>query len=269
MLDTYSGATRVLFIVGDPIAQVKSPAGMTRALRDRGSDSVVVPAHVAPEHLSDWLAAVSRMQNVDGIVVTVPHKFAARDACTTLTDRARSIGAANVLRRNQNGAGWHGDALDGEGHVAGLRKLGCTLKGARALLVGAGGAGSAIAHALVDAGVAALSVHDSDAARRETLMEKLCNYGHNRRLDSVQTGSSDPTGFDLVVNATPLGMQADDPLPVQTDKLNPATFVSDVITAPPVPPLLQAARARGCATMTGLEMFAGVCERMVDFYLQD
>jgi len=206
---------------------------------------------------------VQAMRNVDGVVITVPHKLAAAALCTTLSERAQSIGAANVLRRDEGG-GWQGDMVDGVGYAAGLRKLGCEPKGRRALLAGAGGAGSAIAHALVDAGVAKLAIHETDDSRRLALLEKLRSYG----FAAPEAGSDDPAGFDLVINATPMGMKAGDPLPVQVEKLSASTFVGDVITVPPVSPLLQAARAKGCATMTGLNMFESVCERMVDFYLQ-
>ena len=131
------------------------------------------------------------------------------------------------------------------------------------LLVGAGGAGSAIAHALVDAGVASLAVHEADAARRATLLRRLATYGHV----PARPGSADPTGFDLVVNATPMGMQAGDALPVDVDKLARATFVGDVVTVPEVTPLIAAARARGCATMTGIGMFEAVRDRIVDLLL--
>jgi shikimate dehydrogenase len=264
MLDTYSGATRVFFIVGDPIAQVKSPSGVTRLMRARGADAVVVPAQVAPADLADFFATAQRLRNVDGIIVTVPHKFAAAEVCAGLTPRARSIGAANVMRRDAQGR-WFGDMCDGDGHVAGLRGAGCEPAGRRALLVGAGGAGSAIAHALVDAGVAALAVHEADAARREALLRKLAAYGRV----PVRAGSADPGGFDLVVNATPAGMRAGDPLPVQVERFSPGTFVSEVITVPAVTPLLEAARAQGLGTMTGVAMFEAVCERMVDFFLAD
>ncbi len=262
MLDTYSGATRVIYIVGDPIAQVKSPAQVTAALRERGLDAVVVPAHVAPGDLAAWVAATTRMPNCDGIIVTVPHKFAALALCDSLTPRARSIGAVNVMKRSATG-GWHGDHCDGEGYVAGLRKAGCEPRGRRALLVGAGGAGSAIAHALVDAGVASLAIHEADLERREALLAKLRRYG-----DLVPTvGSADPSGVDLAINATPMGMQPGDPLPIDVSRLNPATFVGDVVTVPAVPPLIEAARGRGCGTMNGIGMFEAVRDRIVDFYL--
>lgn len=262
MLDSYSGATRVIFIVGDPIAQVKSPAGVTRMLRERGADAVVVPAHVAPADLADFMRTTQRMRNVDGLIVTVPHKFAVADLCASVSARSRSIGAVNVMRRDASG-GWFGDMCDGEGYVAGLRQAGCDPKGRKALLVGAGGAGSAIAHALVDAGVAALDLHEADVPRREALAAELRAYG----AVAPGVGSSDPSGYDLVINATPMGMRPEDPLPVQVGKLAPGTFVGDVVTKPAVPPLIETARARGLATMTGTGMFEAVCERMVAFYL--
>lgn len=263
MLDTYSGATRVLYIVGDPIAQVKSPSGVTRSLRALGADAIVVPAHVAPADLPDFVATCQRMRNCDGLIVTVPHKFDAARLCASVSPRAASIGAVNVMRRDAQGQ-WFGDMCDGEGYVAGLRQAGCDLKGRKALLVGAGGAGSAIAHALVDAGVAALDLHESDVARREALAAKLRAYGPV----TPGVGSSDPSNHNLVINATPMGMRPGDPLPVQVERLTAGTFVGDVITQPAVSPLLEAARARGLATMTGIGMFEAVCERMVTFYLE-
>lgn len=261
MLDSYSGATRVIYIVGDPIAQVKSPAFVTSALRASGLDAVVVPAQVAPADLPAWVAATTTMRNCDGIIVTVPHKFDAAALCSSLTPRARSIGAANVMRRDAGG-GWHGDMCDGEGYVAGLRQAGCEPSGRRALLVGAGGAGSAIAHGLVDAGVAALAIHEADATRRQALIDKLKRYGGL----APAVGSADPSGYDLVINATPMGMRATDPLPVDVARLARGCFVGDVVTVPAVTPLLEAARALGCPTMTGIGMFEAVRDRIVDFY---
>lgn len=257
---TFSGATRVYYVVGDPIAQVKSPAGVTSLMRERRLDAICVPAQVAPADLAAWIAATTRMRNCDGIIVTVPHKLAVLPLCAGTTSRARSIGAVNVMRRDASG-GWFGDMCDGDGFVAGLRKAGCEPKGLRALLVGAGGAGSAIAHALVDAGVDSLALHEADLQRREDLARKLCTYGRM----APEVGSNNPAGFDLVINATPMGMKPTDPLPIQVDRLSSSTFVGDVVTMPEVPPLIEAALARGCATMTGKGMFEAVRDRMVDF----
>lgn len=262
MTEPLSGATRLHFIVGDPIAQVKSPAGVTQAFADHGRDAVCVPAHVSPAHLTDWLRGASLAHNVDGIIVTVPHKFACTELCATTSERAAFLHTVNTMRRNADGS-WHGDMFDGLGFVTAMQGNGCQPAGQKALLVGAGGAGSAIAHALVMAGVSELAIFDPDNTRRTVLVDRLaglkqCPVGH---------GSADPTGFDIVVNATPVGMKEGDPYPLDVTKLDARMFCGCVITAPAITPFIAAARARGCATMTGADMFARVRDLMVDFLL--
>lgn len=260
MLDQLNGASRIHYIVGDPIAQVKSPAGVTQALTRRGLNAVVVPAHVAPMHLSAWLAGVSLAQNVDGIIVTVPHKFACFDLCATTSDRAAFLRTVNTLRRNPDGS-WHGDMFDGLGFVTALHNAGCSLTGQAVLLAGAGGAGSAIAHAVVMAGARHLAIHDADRGRRTALVERLSRLNRCE----VTHGSADPTGFDVVLNATPAGMQAQDPYPLDITRLQPSMVVGCVITVPAVTPFIAAARTVGCRTITGADMFVQVRDRMVDF----
>jgi shikimate dehydrogenase len=257
-----NGASRVHFIVGDPIAQVKSPSGVTQAYHDRGHDAYVMPAHVAPDKLAAWLAGVSLAQNVDGIIVTVPHKFACFDLCATTSDRAAFLQTVNTMRRNPDGS-WHGDMFDGLGFVAAMQDNGCQLGGKKALLVGAGGAGSAIAHALVISGVSSLAIHDANTLRRTTLVDRLASLN----VCPVTHGTSNPSGFEIVLNATPVGMMKSDPYPLDTSKLSSAIFVGCVITAPAITPLIAAARAQGCATMTGAHMFGRVRDLMVDFLL--
>jgi shikimate dehydrogenase len=256
-----NGATSVLGIVGDPIAQVKSPAGMTAGLVARGLNSIVVPFHVAKEELTQFVHGISLARNVTGLIVTVPHKFAFYELCATSSARSKLMRTVNVLRRNEDGS-WYGDIFDGEGFVVSLIRGGGAPQGKRVLLVGAGGAGTAIAMALLDAGVGELAIHDGNAERRNTLLTQLAPVANGR----LSQGSADPSGFDIVVNATPSGMSAGDPLPVDVSRLSPSSFAADVITAPVETPFLQAAKALGCGTRTGVDMFNGVCELMLDFY---
>jgi shikimate dehydrogenase len=260
--DILSGATRLHIIVGDPIAQVKSPAGVTQAFRDRGHSAICVPAHVSTAQLDTWARGITAMQNVDGIIVTVPHKFAATGICSTLSDRARFLQTVNTIRRNADGS-WHGDMFDGLGFVTAMKEKDCQPRGKKALLVGAGGAGSAIAHALVVEGVSELAIHDPDEQRREGLVSRL----NTLKLCPVQSGSANPDGHDIVLNATPVGMKAGDPYPLDVTRLNAAMFVGCVITQPAVTPLIAKARELGCNTMTGVDMFARVKDLMVDFLL--
>jgi shikimate dehydrogenase len=254
------GSTLVLPIIGDPIAQVKSPANVTRSLHERGINAIVIPIHVVPADVHAFVDGMSLARNVPGIIVTVPHKFASYQHCTTATERAHFLGAVNVLRRNADGS-WHGDMFDGMGFVGGMRAAGVDPAGKRALLVGAGGAGSAIAVALLDSGVTTLAIHDQDAQRRDGLIERL----RTRRPHAVTQGSPDPAGFELIVNATPVGMKAGDPYPVLVERLEHGMFVGDVITAPLVSPLVEAARRIGCRTQIGTGMFNAELDLMVDF----
>jgi len=263
MLENLSGATRVHLIVGDPIAQVKSPFGMTQAFESKGQNAICVPAHVEPKHLSEWFKGISHARNFDGVIVTVPHKFDCFALCQTTSARAEFLGAVNTIRRNNDGS-WHGDMFDGLGYVKAVQQKGCEPKGKKALLVGAGGAGSAIAHALITSGVTDLAIHDESTERRNTLINRLNGLG----LGNVTAGSTNPRGFDIVLNATPSGMRQGDALPVDTTGIDSRMFVGCVITAPEIPPLIEAARFKGCKTSTGADMFAQVRELMISFLME-
>src|SRR5262249_43557391 len=158
---------------------------------------------------------------VDGVIITVPHKFSAAAYCKSFSEEAAFLGAVNTLRRTPDGA-WHGGMFDGTGFVAALVDAGCDLQRKRALLVGAGGAGSAIGHALVQAGVASLDVLDNDTSRTGSLVTRLAAL----QRGAVNTASKDVVAesFDVVVNASPMGMRADDPLPVDVSRLPASTL---------------------------------------------
>ena len=258
-----NGATRLIGILGDPIAQVKSPITVTQIMQDKGLNVVCVPLHVSVGRFDQCVRGIGAVQNLDGLIATVPHKFSMRRLCISVTERAAFLGVANVARRDPDGS-WHGDMVDGLGFVAAVRAAGCEPQGKRALMAGAGGAGTAIAYALLDAGVTEIAIHDMDVARRDALIAQLAS----RFAGRVRVGSSDPQGFDMIVNATPMGMRPDDPLPFDVSRFAPSMFVGDVITVPEVPAMLAAARAVGCLTQTGSAMSLQVCERMVAFLLE-
>ncbi|MFY0633816.1 MAG: shikimate dehydrogenase [Vannielia sp.] len=247
---TINGETAFFPIIGHPIGQVKSPEALSRIMAERGFNGMVVPIHILPDALPGWLSQVASVQNCPGFIATVPFKTGCLAFCTRLTRRAEAAGAVNIVIRS--GDDWLGDATDGLGYMDGIAAEGFDVAGKRALLVGTGGAGSAIAREILVRGAAELALHDIDSNRRDALIDRL----NAEFPGKVRSGSTDPRGFDLVANATPLGMREDDPLPVQVDLLTADQFVSDVVTRPAVPPLIAAARATGCATMSGSGMFA-------------
>ena len=262
MIPPPTGATRLYVILGDPIAQVRSPAGVSAEFAVRGHDGILVPVQVATADLPDFLSLATRLNNLDGIVVTIPHKFACYQACASATDRAQFLRTVNLMRRRPDGA-WHGDMVDGLGFIGAAREKGIEPRGMRALLSGAGGAGSAIGLALVEAGVNELAIHDSVAGRRDALIGRLNGLG--KAL--VRAGTTDPAGFDFVANATPAGMMEGDPLPVDVARLARSTYCGCVITKPEVPPFIAEARKLGCVTATGSDMYRQHQSIMVDFLL--
>jgi shikimate dehydrogenase len=169
----------------------------------------------------------------------------------------------NTIRRNKDGS-WHGDMFDGLAYVKAIESKGFDLRNKTALLVGAGGAGSAIAHSLVLAGVKELAIQDENTERRDSLIHRLNSLKHGR----VYVGSSNLIGFDVAINATPVGMRKTDPSPFDLSTITPNMFIGCVITAPAIPPLIAVARAKGCNTTTGEDMFLQVRELMVQFLLE-
>jgi shikimate dehydrogenase len=263
MFETYSGATKIIPLLGHPIAQTKSPYGMTTGFALRGVDAIVVPIHVLPQSVAAFLDALDDIENLGGVMATVPHKFALCAHAETMTDRAAFFGSANVMRRDASGR-WRADMLDGLGLVRAIERAGGSVAGARALLVGAGGAGSAIALEILNAGAASIAVHDTEANRRDLLISKL----NDRHPEKATAGTASPTGFNVAINATPLGMRAGDAAPLDLDRIDGAMFVGDVVTANDDTPLIRAAKAAGCRCCSGHDMFDASLDLMLDFFIE-
>jgi shikimate dehydrogenase len=260
MIDV-SGKTKLYGIVADPIGQVKAPEMMRKVFEQRGIDGVLMPMHVAPKDLSAFTQALRGIQNFGGMVVTVPHKTTIGVLLDEITAAARTVGAVNIVRRDPDGR-LFGDILDGRGFVAGLRLHGIEPKGKKILLAGAGGAANAIAFALAEAGATQLAVYNRSADKVRAMFARLAPVYPQVEL---VLGTRDPQGYDLVVNATSLGMASADPLPLDASLLNAEQTVAEIIMAPALTPLLAAAQARGCRIQYGAPMLACQIELMADF----
>ena len=244
------GTTMLIAHFGDPIAAVKSPMIYNPYFESSGIDAAVIPMGVRAADYPEVMKAVFQFTNIRGALVTMPHKMTTAgllDACSTAV---RIAGSCNAILRRADGS-LLGDLFDGAGFVCGLERKGFRFAGARCLVVGAGGVGSAIAAALAAAGPTAISLFDANAASAEALAGRLRQ--HYPKLE-IGIGTNDPAGFDLVVNATPLGMNPGDPLPVDVTRLAPRTFVGEVVMKQEITPLLRAARERGCPIQVGTDM---------------
>lgn len=245
-----TGTSRFYAIIGHPIAQVRSPTIFNGYIAEHDIDAAMIAMDILPSAVDGFFAMLRGWENCGGAGVTVPHKQAALANCDEVSDRAKRIGACNIVERTADGR-LIGDMTDGLGFLAALAKHGVVVTGKRFVLIGAGGAGSAIAHAVADNSAKRLAVIDIDTARRETLLASL--RAHYPGVEfSDQAG--DPAEIDILANATPMGMKPDDPLPFPLDGIRSDAMVADAVTKPPMTRFLEAAQARGCAIQRGNEM---------------
>jgi len=257
-----SGRTRLFGIVGDPIEQVRSPEMFTAEFHRRGRDAVLVPIRVRPDDFDGCVLALLKLGNLDGLVFTIPYKARAMRFADALGANARIVGAINALARGEDGR-WKADIFDGLGCVEAFRRRGIGFADRRAMLLGAGGAGSAIAIAVAFERPRSLRIYDPDAARATALGEKV------KRVDAqiaVETGAPQTADVDIFLNASPIGMLDDARMPIDADKLPRDLIVFDAIVTPERTRLLALAEACGCATIYGREMMRGQIDAMVDFF---
>lgn len=256
-----SGRTQLCAILADPIAHVRTPETFNALMTARGHDAVLVPMHVSTDALPTAVAALKAIANLAGFVVTVPHKIAMVPLCDELSGAAQIAGAVNIVRRTAEGR-LHGHILDGDGFVAGLRQSGVEPAGRSVYIAGAGGAANAIAFALAAAGVSRIGIWNRTRAKAETLANRLRVAGYG--CDMAVEGA-DPAGYQIVVNATSLGLRETDPLPLAADQLTSDQIVAEIIMKPEWTPLLLEAKARGCTVALGAPMLDCQLPMMADY----
>lgn len=249
-LTTISGSTRLLFLIGHPVVQVKTPEPINAWLAENDRDVAMVPVDIHDHAVRAFFDAVRAIDNCVGLSVTMPHKQMAFSLCDSVSPRAERAGAVNAIRREADGR-LHGDMLDGQAMVAAMRAAGSVVTGKRVLLIGAGGAGGAIAHAIADGGCRSLTVLDLDADKQTFLANAL-----RRHYPDVEiaTEVADGSPIDIAINASPAGMHDSDPLPFPVERLSAAEIVADAVTKPAVTPWLAKAQAHGLKIQPGLEM---------------
>ena len=256
------GNTELIAHLGFPTHAFKAPMIYNPYFASIGANAVVVPMGCRPESFPEVLRGVFRLENIRGALITMPHKVSVVGLLDEVTATARVAGACNAVKRLPGGR-LVGDMFDGEGFVRGLGRKGFDVAGTSALIVGSGGVGSAIAGSLAASGVARLALYDVDAAAATALASRL--LAEYPKL-AVSTGSNDPAGFDLAVNATPLGMNAADPLPLDVRRLDPRTFVGEVVMKSEMTSFLAAARERGCRIQVGTDMLFEQIPAYLEFF---
>ncbi len=257
-----NGGTKVIAHVGYPTTTFKSPMIYNPWFQKHGINAAVVPLGVRAENFGAAFPEICRFTNFHGALITMPHKVSVIGLIDEVSTAVKVAGSCNAVRRTAEGR-LIGDMFDGEGFVRGMARHGRFLAGKKVLVVGAGGVGSAIAASCAAARAAEIALYDVSAAAMEALAGRLRqNYPHLK----VSAGSNDPIGFAVVVNATPLGMKASDPMPVDVSRLEPSTYVGEVVMKQETTAFLAAARARGCPTQVGIDMLFEQIPAYLEFF---
>lgn len=256
-----TGKTKIYAIIADPVTQVRTPEVFNALFEQKGIDAVLIPVHVGVEGLDALIKGFRKMKNLGGFIVTVPHKSTIAVICDELDDAGRLIGAVNTVRREEDGK-LIGNMFDGLGFISGLKSQGYNPCGKKTLLLGAGGAAGAIAIALAEAKVAALTIANRTPEKAKNILDRVAqNYPEL----PLSLGAPDPKGYDLIINSTSLGMNDGDSLPIDPDLLSTEMMVAEIIMKPETTALLAAAKKRGCSVHYGRHMLDEQIRLMAEF----
>jgi shikimate dehydrogenase len=257
-----SGKADVFVMLAHPVGHAKSPGIFNEIFEQKGLDSLMTPLSCRPEGFEALWAGITAAENIRGVIVSVPYKTAVFHKCAAAHDRAARVQSANSVRRQADGT-WYADNFDGVGFIDGLRAGGHQIAGRRILQVGAGGAGSSLTYCLAEAGAEQIRLADIDPGRAETLAVLVAKAFPKCR---VEVGDASPTGMDMVVNATPVGLKASDPFPLDVSKLTPDMTVVDIIMEPAETALLRKAKETGCRVQPGRPMMDFQVQAMSEFF---
>jgi shikimate dehydrogenase len=245
-----NGNTQLIAHIGFPTHAFKSPLIYNPYFAHAGINAVVVPMGCQTPDYPVFLKSVFSLTNMCGALITMPHKVVTVGLLDEVTATVRVAGACNAVKKLADGR-LVGDMFDGAGFVRGVQRKGFDLTGKRVLVVGSGGVGCAIAASLAGADIAAISLFDVNTESANALAQRL---KQNYPQIDVRTGSNDPADHDLVVNATPMGMNEGDALPMDVSRISPDTLVGEVVMKNEMTAFLQAASKQGCRIQVGSDM---------------
>lgn len=259
---TITGNTRVFYILGDPVAQVRAPEVYNPLFREHGIDAVLVPLKLPASALQGFLQHGMAAENIGGFWATMPHKPALAELLQPTDPVARIAGAVNAVRRLPDGR-LEAALFDGIGFVKGLDHFGMPVAAQRVLVVGAGGGGHAVAAAIAQRKPARLAVYNRTRDRAAALVQRLKPIAG----DAAQVAdTNDPAGYDLVVNCTSQGLKPGDALPFDPGRLDAGANVVDIIMSREATALLRACRERGIRAEAGFEMLVQQVPEYLRFF---
>ena len=245
-----SGKTRVFGTIAHPSAHVRAPSLFNPIFAEQQIDAVMVPFDIHPDGLASAIDAFRYMPNFEGAAVTNPHKMTLAALCDELSPVAKITGAVNAVRFQEGRI--IGENFDGAGFVAGLQAQNHQLEGKSVLLIGAGGAARAIAYALSLEPIKSLSVYNRTTAKAADLITAVHEYVPDAKLEVADLEGL--SSYDVIINATALGLYEDDPLPCPVDDIKADCLICDIIMVPERTKWLEAAEEKGLACHYGRHM---------------
>lgn len=240
-----TGKTKVLGIFGFPVEHTLSPAMHNSAFKALGLDMCYLPFKVSPENLPHAVNAIKAL-NILGVNTTIPHKERVIPLLDEIDSEASFIGAVNTIV-NSNGR-LKGYNTDGRGFIHSLMEEGVSINNKEIFIIGAGGASRAIGYYLSEK-AKRVSIYDIDQGKLESLVSDLNTI---RKNVFISNDTKEIKGFDIVINATPLGLKPEDPLPVDADIITSGMTICDLIYKKTE--LLKIANAKGAKTIDGSGM---------------
>lgn len=260
-----NGSTEVYLIPGDPVAQVRAPAVFNRVFAALGINAVLVPVHVPAGDIETFVKAAFKAKNIKGMFLAIPHKALVMGLLDSCSPLGRLAGAVNAIRPDAQGQ-LEGGLFDGEGLLASLDYFGMAYAGKRVLVLGAGGGASAIGASLASTAqgpAAEIAFFDPVPGKALSVAQRIGSVPGSR---VVAVDSNHPGGFDLVINASPLGLEAGDPLPCRVEDMAPHAALLDILMKNQPTPLVRAVRARGLHAEPGFEMLIQQTPLYLDFF---
>ena len=268
MLSTIQGNTDVYLVTGDPVEQVRAPEVYNLLFSKLGINAVLVPVHVVASDIQAFVKHAFMAKNIKGMLLTIPHKSSVMGLLSHCNRQGRVAGAVNGIRRNAEG-GLEGGLFDGKGFVGLLDYFEIAYAARRVLILGGGGAASALAASFVLAGERApaeIALFDPVPGKAQAVVEHISAVARFPGTRLLAVASGDPAAYDLVINASPLGLNAGDPLPCDVARLAPHAAVVDILMKNQPTPFVRAARARGLVAEPGFEMLIQQAPDYLDFF---
>jgi len=246
---TVTAATRVLTLLGDPVGHSASPEIQNAAFAHAGVDGVYVAVRCAGDDLQGFMHGLARAGG--GGNVTLPHKEKAASVLDVRSEAVRRTGACNTFWGGPDGK-VHGDNTDVDGFQRALRLfIGGNAKGLRVLLLGGGGAARAALHGLLEEGADQVLLYNRTQERARAVARRL--GGPRTRVVPIFR-ELEGESFDLVVNATRLGLDPDDATPLDLEILHRAGAAMDLVYGRHTTAFVRSAEAAGVRVTDGLEM---------------